>query len=128
MHNDISKSGVRTRRPQGLNIHYHKYWWEEGHKYVRLRIATRTHKTIIKNGLQATAKKYGINLNRFAISGRDPTNPAGKAPHKPTDYDIKLAEMTKQYWIDYEAHEAMLRSLDRPLTQEEKNSLKVHRG
>ena len=46
---------------------------------VRMRISTRTIKTITKFGLDATALKYGIDLNKFSISfgGYFPTNSTG---------------------------------------------------
>lgn len=40
-----------------------------------LFLLSRTLKTIQKNGLNATAKKFGINLDKFAIS-------SGTAPVK----------------------------------------------
>ncbi len=69
----VSKSNAHTHRIQHVNLQSRKLWWDEGNKFVKLRVATRTLKTIQRNGLHATAKKYGINLNKFAISGRDPT-------------------------------------------------------
>lgn len=72
----VSKSNQHTHRVQNVNLQTYKLWWEEGNKFVKVRIATRTLKTIQKNGLHQTAKKYGINLNRFACS-------AGTAPKKP---------------------------------------------
>ncbi len=70
----ISKSKVHTHRVQHVNLQTKKLWWEEGKKYVRLRIATKTYRTILKNGLHATAKKYGINLNKYSVSyGDGPT-------------------------------------------------------
>lgn len=65
----ISHSHVRTHRTQEVNLHWHKFWWQEGFKMVRLRIAARTMKTIRKFGLDQTARKYGIDLNKFAIPG-----------------------------------------------------------
>lgn len=69
----VSKSNAHTHRTQHVNLQTRKLWWEEGNKFVRIRISTRTLKTIQKNGLDATAKKFGIDLNKFAIS-------AGNAP------------------------------------------------
>lgn len=63
-----SKSNVRHHKVQGVNLQTRKFWWDEGNKFVRLRVATRTLKTINKFGLDATAKKYDVNLNRFATS------------------------------------------------------------
>lgn len=64
----ISKSDVRTRTTQGVNLQWKKLWWEEGNKYVHVRIAARTLKTIRLKGLDATAKRYGVDLNKFSIS------------------------------------------------------------
>lgn len=66
---NVSKSVARTHRVQAVNLQTRKLWWEEGNKFVRVRICTRTLKTIQKNGLDATAKKFGVNLNKFAMSG-----------------------------------------------------------
>ena len=73
--NNVSKSKAHTRKFQLVNLQTRKLWWEEGNKFVKLRISTRTLKTIQKNGLHVTAKKYDINLNRCAIS-------SGTAPPK----------------------------------------------
>mmetsp|Transcript_15991 Transcript_15991/g.35411 ORF Transcript_15991/g.35411 Transcript_15991/m.35411 type:complete len:130 (-) Transcript_15991:173-562(-) len=72
---NVSKSNAHTRRFQLVNLQTRKLWWEEGNKFVRIRISARTLKTVQKNGLNATAKKFGINLERFAMSG-------GTAPSK----------------------------------------------
>ena len=65
---NISKSRAHTHRTQEVNLQTRKFWWEEGNKFVKVRIATKTLKTIKKNGLHATAKKFGVNLDKFAIS------------------------------------------------------------
>jgi large subunit ribosomal protein L28 len=72
---NVSKSNAHTRRFQLVNLQVRKLWWEEGNKFVRIRISARTLKTVQKNGLNATAKKFGVNLDRFAMSG-------GTAPSK----------------------------------------------
>lgn len=72
---NVSKSNAHTHTIQNVNLQSRKLWWEEGNKFVKLRVSTRTIKTIKKNGLHATAKKFGINLNKFAIS-------SGTAPKK----------------------------------------------
>jgi large subunit ribosomal protein L28 len=64
----VSKSNAHTHRVQNVNLQTKKLFWEEENKFVRIRVSTRTLKTIQKNGLGATAKKYGVDLNRFAIS------------------------------------------------------------
>ena len=64
----VSKSNAHTHRTQNVNLQTRRLFWEEGNKFVRLRISTRTLKTIQKNGLHETAKKFGINLNHFSLS------------------------------------------------------------
>lgn len=64
----VSKSKRHTHREQGVNLQTKKYFWTEGNTFVRLRLSTKTIRTITKNGLEATAKKYGVNLKKFAIS------------------------------------------------------------
>ena len=66
--NSVSKSNAHTRRFQLVNLQTKVLWWEEGNKFVKLRVSTRTLKTIQKNGLHATAEKFDINLNHFAAS------------------------------------------------------------
>ena len=73
--NSVSKSNAHTHKVQNVNLQTRKLWWEEGNKFVRIRISTRTLKTIQKNGLNATAKKFGVDLDKFAIS-------SGTAPSK----------------------------------------------
>lgn len=65
---NVSNSGARTHREQGINLQERRFWWEEGNKFVRIRIAAKTLRTIKKHGLNKTAKLYGVNLNSFAIS------------------------------------------------------------
>jgi len=71
----VSKSNAHTHRVQDVNLQTRRLWWEEGNKFVRIRVSTRTIKTIQKNGLDATAKKFGIDLNKFSLS-------SGTAPKK----------------------------------------------
>lgn len=79
--NNVSKSNAHTHRVQGVNLQTRKLWWEEGNKFVRVRVSTRTLKTIKKNGLSATAKKFGVNLDNFAMSG-------GTAPIKSLEAQV----------------------------------------
>jgi large subunit ribosomal protein L28 len=65
---NVSKSNAHTHRVQNVNLQTRKLWWEEGNKFVRIRISARTLKTIQKNGLDATAKKFSIDLNKFSLS------------------------------------------------------------
>jgi large subunit ribosomal protein L28 len=40
-------------------------WWPQGNRWVKLKLSTKAIKTLENKGLQAMAKKAGINLNKF---------------------------------------------------------------
>jgi len=40
-------------------------WWTQGNRWVKLRISTKTIKTLEHKGLEAMAKEAGIDLNRY---------------------------------------------------------------
>lgn len=65
----VSKAGNRSHKNQGVNLQSRRIYWEEGNAYIRIRIANRTWRTIQRNGLQDTAKKYGIDLMKYVIPG-----------------------------------------------------------
>lgn len=65
----VSKSNRHTHRVQNVNLQTKKIFWAEGNTFVRLRLSTKTIKTILKNGLDKTAKQYGIDLKKFTVSG-----------------------------------------------------------
>ena len=91
--NSISKSNVHIRKFQLVNLQNRKLWWEEGKHFIRIRISTRTLKTIKKFGLHATAKKYGVDLRPY-IKVQD--TPPGTIPiqknNKYSGYSKKLSE------------------------------------
>lgn len=60
--NKVSFSNHKTKKLQFVNLQYKKVWWEAGKRYVKLRLSTKALKTIEKNGLDAVAKKAGIDL------------------------------------------------------------------
>ncbi|CAK9146161.1 unnamed protein product [Ilex paraguariensis] len=62
--NKVSHSNHKTRKWQYVNLQYKKIWWEAGKRYVKLRLSTKAIKTIEKNGLDAVAKKAGIDLRK----------------------------------------------------------------
>jgi large subunit ribosomal protein L28 len=65
----VSKAGNRSHKVQAVNLQHRRIYWEEGNAYIRIRIANRTWRTIEKNGLHETAKKYGIDLMKYVIPG-----------------------------------------------------------
>ncbi|KAG9446888.1 hypothetical protein H6P81_013016 [Aristolochia fimbriata] len=62
--NKVSHSNHKTKKLQFVNLQYKKIWWEAGNRYVKLRLSTKALKTIEKNGLDAVAKKAGIDLRK----------------------------------------------------------------
>ncbi|KAK4749140.1 hypothetical protein SAY87_026589 [Trapa incisa] len=63
--NKVSFSNHKTKKLQFVNLQYKRIWWEAGNRYVKLRISTKALKTIEKNGLDAVAKKAGIDLRKL---------------------------------------------------------------
>lgn len=61
----VSHSHRRTKRLQEANLQWKRVWWNEGNRWVRLRLSTKAIKTLDKKGLQAMAKEAGINLNKL---------------------------------------------------------------
>ncbi|KAJ7522614.1 hypothetical protein O6H91_18G019900 [Diphasiastrum complanatum] len=61
----VSFSNHRTKKLQGVNLQYKRLWWEDGKRFVKLRISTKAMKTIEKKGLDAMAKEAGINLHEY---------------------------------------------------------------
>ncbi len=61
----VSHSHIRTKKLQQANLQQRRLWWEEGKRFLKLRVSTRTLKTIQKKGLNAYAKSQGIDLNKI---------------------------------------------------------------
>ncbi|XP_010262411.1 PREDICTED: 50S ribosomal protein L28, chloroplastic [Nelumbo nucifera] len=62
--NKVSFSNHKTKKLQFVNLQYKRIWWEGGKRYLKLRLSTKALKTIEKNGLEAVAKKAGIDLRK----------------------------------------------------------------
>ncbi|KAL4578493.1 hypothetical protein LXL04_014616 [Taraxacum kok-saghyz] len=62
--NLVSHSNHKTKKLQFVNLQYKRVWWEAGKRFVKLRLSTKALKTIEKNGLDAVAKKAGIDLSK----------------------------------------------------------------
>ncbi|KAJ4968964.1 hypothetical protein NE237_015665 [Protea cynaroides] len=63
--NLVSFSNHKTKKLQFVNLQYKRVWWEAGKRYLKLRLSTKALKTIEKNGLDAVAKKAGIDLRKL---------------------------------------------------------------
>jgi large subunit ribosomal protein L28 len=63
--NKVSHSNIRTKKRQLPNLHTRRLWWEEGGRYVRIKLSTRALRTVRKKGLDSYAVECGIDLSRF---------------------------------------------------------------
>jgi large subunit ribosomal protein L28 len=63
--NSVSHSHIKTKKRQLPNLQWRRLWWEEGERYVRIRLSTRALRTIDKKGLQRFADEVGIDLSRY---------------------------------------------------------------
>ncbi len=61
----VSHSHIRTKKLQQANLQQRRLWWEEGKKWINVKVTTRALKTIQKKGLEAYAKSMGKDLNKF---------------------------------------------------------------
>ncbi|MBB1126368.1 50S ribosomal protein L28 [Thiospirillum jenense] len=51
--NNVSHANNRTKRRFLPNLHYHRFWVESEHRWVRLRVTTKGMRTIDKLGIDA---------------------------------------------------------------------------
>mmetsp|Transcript_10262 Transcript_10262/g.26027 ORF Transcript_10262/g.26027 Transcript_10262/m.26027 type:complete len:178 (+) Transcript_10262:393-926(+) len=59
---NVSHSHIRTKKLQHVNLHVKRVYWAHGRRWVKLRLSTKGMKTIEKIGLDAAARKAGIDL------------------------------------------------------------------
>jgi large subunit ribosomal protein L18 len=65
--NTVTFSNTKNARLQHVNLQKKNFFSPELNRNVRLKVATSTMRTITKLGLDETAKKYGVDLSKFAI-------------------------------------------------------------
>lgn len=63
--NKVSHSNIKTKRRQLPNIQKRKLWWEEGNRFVTLRVSTRALRTIALKGLGEYAREVGLDLSGY---------------------------------------------------------------
>ena len=61
----VSHSHIRTKKLQQVNLQKRRLWWQEGNRWINLRISTKALKSIQKVGLDKFAKSQGIDLKNF---------------------------------------------------------------
>ena len=108
----VSFSHIRNKKLQGVNLQYKRVYWPEKQRYVRLRISTSAMKSINKIGLEAMAKRAGLDLESLAYSdasaerrewlvenGAEPQRKNKRAPKGPKPVHIpkwKEAQMKRK--------------------------------
>lgn len=61
----VSHSNRKSKKRQLPNIQAKRLWWDEGNRFVRIKVSTRALRTIDKKGLQAFADEAGVDLSQF---------------------------------------------------------------
>ncbi|MGI0487207.1 50S ribosomal protein L28 [Pantanalinema rosaneae CENA516] len=61
----VSHSHRRTKKLQEANLQWKRVWWEQGKRWVKLRLSTKAIKTLEQKSLEAFAREAGIDLNRL---------------------------------------------------------------
>ena len=61
----VSHSHIRTKKLQQVNLQKRRLWWQEGNRWVTLRISTKALKSIQKVGLNKFAKSHSVDLSKF---------------------------------------------------------------
>ena len=61
----VSHSHIRTKKLQQVNLQKRRLWWQEGNKWINIKISTKALKSIQKVGLDKVAKTYGVDLSKF---------------------------------------------------------------
>ncbi len=61
----VSHSHIRTKKLQQPNLQKRRLWWEQGKRWISVRVTTRTLKTIQKKGLDTYAKSKGLDLRKI---------------------------------------------------------------
>ena len=63
--NKVSHSNIKTKTRQFPNVQWKRLWWDEGARYVRVKLSTRALRTIDRKGLQSYADEVGLDLSNY---------------------------------------------------------------
>jgi large subunit ribosomal protein L28 len=61
----VSHSNRKAKKRQLPNLQARRIWWDEGERWVNLRLSTRAMRTIDKKGLGAFAAEAGVDLSKY---------------------------------------------------------------
>jgi len=65
--NKVSHSNIKSKKRQLPNLQARRFWWTEGDCWVKLRVSTRAMRTIDKVGLDAFARRAGVDLTKHRL-------------------------------------------------------------
>ncbi|GLI66503.1 hypothetical protein VaNZ11_010330 [Volvox africanus] len=80
--NAVCFSNKKSRKWQEPNLQNKKVFWEEGQRWVKLRICTKAIKTLEKKGVAEMAKEAGIDLWNLPFEDARPQRKAFLAENK----------------------------------------------
>ena len=89
----VSFSHIRNKKLQGVNLQYKRVYWPEKQRYVRLRISTSAMKSINKIGLEAMAKRAGLDLESLAYSDASAERREWRSSQQATRINVLLLIM-----------------------------------
>lgn len=80
--NSVCFSNKKSRKWQEPNLQSKKVYWEEGKRWVTLKVCTKAIKTLEKTGLDTMAKEAGIDLWKLPYEDARPQRKAYLAENK----------------------------------------------
>ena len=60
--NNVSHSNRKTKRTQEINLQTKRFFIEEENRWIKLRVTTRSIRSISKMGVLAFARKHGYSI------------------------------------------------------------------
>jgi large subunit ribosomal protein L28 len=63
--NKVSHSNRKTKKRQLPNLQSRRLWWDEGGRFVNIRLSTAAMRTIDRKGLGVYASETGVDLSQF---------------------------------------------------------------
>lgn len=97
----LTFSHKKVRNVQYPNLQNKKVFWEEGQRWVKLRICTKAIKTLDKKGIEAMAKEAGLNLWELPHKKYDPSREKWKEenPYPAKQMPKRLKSRRKSKWL-----------------------------
>ena len=97
----LTFSHKKIRNVQYPNLQNKRIFWEEGQRWVKMKISTKAMRTLDKKGLEAMAKEAGINLWDLPHQKYDPSREEWKKenPYPSKQFPKKLKSRRRNKWL-----------------------------